>query len=92
LGLVIVSVVNADIELVSEFGTLVPLCGVLVEGPLTSLDTLYPVLERLLLHLSLLDLLDLDLLAVLLEISLSLCRFGLLDSLSALCQLDLDTV
>ena len=50
----------------------------------TPLDTLDFVLERFLVHLSLFDLLNLNLFSVLLEISLSFGSFGLLDSLSIL--------
>jgi hypothetical protein len=50
----------------------------------TPLDTLYLVLERLLVHLPLFDLLDLNLFSVFLEISLSFGSFGFLDALSVL--------
>lgn len=58
------------------------LCHNMEEIRQTPLDTLYLVLERFLVHLSLFDLLNLNLFSVFLEISLSFGSFGFLDSLS----------
>ena len=85
----ILGVIDIDVELVSELCSLVPLCLVSEIDSLkvekrTPLDTLDLVLERLLVHLPLFDLLDLDLFSVFLEISLSFGSFGFLDALSVL--------
>ena len=85
----ILGIININIEFVSELCSFAPLCLVseidnLKVDKRTPLDTLYLVLERLLVHLPLFDLLDLNLFSVFLEISLSFGSFGLLDSLSVL--------
>jgi hypothetical protein len=83
-------IVDIDTKLVSDLSklhTILSLCARYVSkrktsagSGLTSLDALHLVAERLLLLLSLLELLDLDLLSVLLQISLLPRRLGFLDT------------